>query len=190
MPRQTGAGTRATLLGAAERVVVRDGVGRLTLDAVAREAGASKGGILYHFPTKDALVGAMVARLCDGFERDIERRLAETAGAETAGGWARAFVRATFEPSEPMPADAIGFGAALLAAAATDPALLDPLRERYAAWQARLEADGIDPALATVIRLAADGLVLAELFGLAPPAPALRARVLATLERLTAEGER
>ncbi|MCL4694718.1 MAG: TetR/AcrR family transcriptional regulator, partial [Candidatus Hydrogenedentes bacterium] len=47
------------LLDSAEAVVVEGGPSRLTLDAVAEKAGVSKGGLLYHFPTKDALVEAM-----------------------------------------------------------------------------------------------------------------------------------
>ncbi|HZB75928.1 MAG TPA: TetR family transcriptional regulator, partial [Solirubrobacteraceae bacterium] len=40
---------REALLDAAIRVIRRDGAQKLTLDAVAAEAGVSKGGILYHF---------------------------------------------------------------------------------------------------------------------------------------------
>src|SRR6058998_603358 len=50
------------LLDAAEAVVVRQGIANLTLDAVAAEAGLSKGGLLHHFPTKDKLVEGMVVR--------------------------------------------------------------------------------------------------------------------------------
>src|SRR5262245_2150654 len=53
---------RDRLLDAAEAVVVRQGIANLTLDAVAAEAGLSKGGLLHHFPTKDKLVEGMVVR--------------------------------------------------------------------------------------------------------------------------------
>jgi hypothetical protein len=43
-----GADTKRRIVDAAEEVVLRDGVARLTLDAAAAEAGLSKGGILYH----------------------------------------------------------------------------------------------------------------------------------------------
>lgn len=54
---------RGALLDAAERVVFRDGAGQLTMDAVAAEAGVSKGGVLYAFPSKDALIDAMFDRV-------------------------------------------------------------------------------------------------------------------------------
>jgi len=48
--------TRDVILDAAERVVSREGSGRLTIDAVVRESGFSKGGVLYNFPSKQALI--------------------------------------------------------------------------------------------------------------------------------------
>ena len=112
----------------------------------------------------------------DGFERDIGQRLeVEEAGA--AGSWARAYTGATFEPGETQETQSREL-VALLAAIATDPALLEPLRRRFEAWQARAEDDGLDLALATLLRLAANGLWFADLFGLAPPAGELRGRVL------------
>lgn len=170
---------------AAERLVAREGVSRLTLDAVAEEAGVSKGGLLYHFPSKGTLVSAMVLRWADGFERDIEERLEGDSGA---GSWVRAYAGATFEPGEAQPQQPREL-VALLAAVATDPALLEPLRERCERWQERVEADGLDPALATLLRLAADGLWFADLFGLAPPAGELRGRVLEEMNALARRRE-
>jgi AcrR family transcriptional regulator len=74
-------------------------------------------------------------------------------------------------------------GAALIAAAAR-PDLVGPLRMAFDRWQARVEDDGIDPVRATVVRLAADGLWLSELFGLAAPSASLRAAVDLELVRM------
>ena len=60
-----------------------------------------------------------------------------------------------------------------------------PLQEAADRWQARLVGDGLDPALATAIRLACDGLWLCDLFGLASPHGALRAQVGSVFEQLT-----
>ncbi len=177
--------TRDKLLDVAEAIVPREGVVKLTLDAVAREAGLSKGGVLYHFGTKDALVSALVTRLYESFERDIAREV--DVSPDAPGRWTRAYVAATVAPDSLQAERTREVGAGLLAAIASDPDLLEPLRARYNAWQERLEHDGIDPALATLARLAVDGLWLAELFGLAPPAPALQEKVLAALYGLTEE---
>jgi tetracycline repressor-like protein len=76
-------------------------------------------------------------------------------------------------------------GAGLLAAVAEDPALLDPLRRGFEDGQRWAERDGIDPSVGTLVRLAADGLFFAEVFGFAPPEGRLRERVLEALLSLT-----
>jgi hypothetical protein len=71
----------------------------------------------------------------------------------------------------------------LLAALIADPGTLTAVRERYAAWQDRVVTEGGDPVEATIARLAADGLWLADLLGLAPPRGELRERVVMRLTR-------
>ena len=97
-PRARGGGdTKARILDAAEEVVLRDGVARLTLDAAAAEAGLSKGGVLYHFPTRDSLVAGMVAKIIEEFDHDIECRLEAD---RRPGCFTRAYIGATMEPSD------------------------------------------------------------------------------------------
>ncbi|MBN9058064.1 MAG: TetR/AcrR family transcriptional regulator, partial [Rhizobiales bacterium] len=62
---------REGLLDAADRVIARGGVTSLTVDAVAHEAGVSKGGVLYSFGTKDALIEAMLDRAGKSYDRLI-----------------------------------------------------------------------------------------------------------------------
>ena len=182
-PRDSGA-TKRRILDAAEQIVLRDGVGHLTLEAAATEAGLSKGGVLYHYPSRDALIAAMVTRIIQEFEDDIAAYLPEPGSSEAdlPGAFTRAYVRATLAPAAPGQER---LGAALLAAAAAEPELLVPLQEAAEGWQERLVDDGIDPALATVIRLACDGLWLCDLFGLASPQGSLRAEVGSAFEQMT-----
>jgi AcrR family transcriptional regulator len=144
--------TKGRIIAAAEEVVLRDGVARLTLEAAAAEAGLSKGGVLYHFPTRDALVAGMVGKIIDEFDRDIE---ADHPG-RGPGRFTRAYIRATMAPAIPAPDRQDRLGAALIAAAAAEPTLLAPLQRAADRWQARLVDDGLDP-VATVLRLACDG---------------------------------
>ena len=159
--------TRSRLLAAAAAVIHRDGAQALTLDAVAAEAGVSKGGLLYHFRSKRELLDGLVERWLDDFQHDID-----AAGPEFPKGWVKACDGARAEE------------AGLLAALVADPAVLAAVRERYAAWQDRIVTEGGEPVDATVARLAADGLWLADLFGMAPPQGELRERVLARLLEL------
>jgi AcrR family transcriptional regulator len=160
--------TRARLLDAAAAVIRRDGAQALTLDAVAAQAGVSKGGLLYHFTSKRALLDALVARWLDEFADDIEA---------APGGFVAGYVQA----SDGAKAEESG----LLAALVADPDVLAAVRERYATWQDRVATESGDPVEATVARLAADGLWLADLLGIAPPAGKLREQVLARLLELS-----
>ncbi|MTI45615.1 TetR family transcriptional regulator [Roseibium hamelinense] len=64
--------TKADILDSALDIVREAGALSLTIDAVAERSGFSKGGVLYNFPTKDALIAAMVQRLADRFAEEIE----------------------------------------------------------------------------------------------------------------------
>ncbi len=137
----------------------------MTLEAVAREAGVSKGGLLYHFPSKEALISGMIGRLIEGFRDELGREFAKEK-ASASGRWLRAYVRVSFAEDRWY----LEVSGGLLAAVAEDPGLLDPLRRAFEDGQRWAVRDGIDPAVATLIRLAADGLFFAEVLGFAPPA--------------------
>jgi AcrR family transcriptional regulator len=188
MKRQkTTSSTIDLILTAAERVVLRDGVTRLTLEAVAREARLSKGGVLYHFATKEALIQAMLARLIQYYEQEIAQQQQHDT---EPGRWTRAYVRTKIAPLSSYPGEADfpkskAVSAGLIVAAATNPKLLEPLRERFRAWQQAIEGDGIGATQATIIRLAVDGLWLADLLGIWSPSGPLRQQVLDELIQLS-----
>jgi len=171
--------TRIRILLAAAQVVQREGVARLTIDAVAQEATLSKGGVLYHFASKDALITGMLDHVLDQFTADMMRIAA--ADPEPYGRMTRAYLRATDYPN---PEDTT-LTTGLLAALVNNPAQIHEKQALFAEWQAMLAQDGLSPALATAIRLAADGLWLADLFGLAPPQGELRSQVLHLLLAMT-----
>jgi AcrR family transcriptional regulator len=158
--------TKDRLLDAAGAVVMRDGAQALTLDAVAEEAEVSKGGLLYHFKSKRDLVEGLIERWMAEFQREIDSS-------------DPAFVRGYIKASAPE-----GNELGMLAALIGDPSLLLSVRKQYGIWQDRVERESGDPVDATVARLAADGLWLAELLGMGPPTGELRERVLQRLLEL------
>ena len=48
--------TRENIFNAANNIIRENGLEGFTLDAVAKKANVSKGGLLYHFPSKNALI--------------------------------------------------------------------------------------------------------------------------------------
>jgi len=172
--------TKLKLLKAAAQVVQDKGVSQLTLDAVAEKAQVSKGGLLYHYPSKSALLTAMVAHLIESFEQAIARQVSHR---ESKTAWLEAYVSMSFDPDHSQLLESAG----ILAAVASDPSLLEPLREQYKVWQAAAEASGLDPNLATIVRLAADGLWFTELFNVSPLTDEQRSQVLKALLNLIRE---
>ena len=164
--------TKKKLLEAATQVVKEQGVSCLTLDAVAKQAQVSKGGLLYHYPNKTALLAAMVTHLNDSFERAIEEQL-----ADGMSNWLAAYVAMSFDPRQSQAAESAG----MLAAVANDMSLLEPLVQRCKILQQQLEANNPDPDLATIVRLAADGLWFTELFGISGLTAERRSQILAKL---------
>lgn len=71
MPRPPLA--RERVLDAFQSILIADGERAATLEAVAREAGVSKGGLLYHFASKDDLTTGLVARLSALTDDDLHR---------------------------------------------------------------------------------------------------------------------
>lgn len=143
---EAGLQTREKLLYAAMEHIRKVGMSAFTLDGVAKEAGVSKGGLLHHFPSKDALINGLILRLFSDFEARVtayyEREIA------APGRWLRAYVRASFE-EQPLLLE-------LLFMFSLNDALMTLIRDDFARWNERLLNDGVPPARATIIRQAAD----------------------------------
>lgn len=142
---------RDLLLDAAEQLLAEHGTTALTLAAVAARAGVSKGGLLYHFGTKEALVKALVERLVQEFDAAVSERADGTPGSYT-----RAYVDATFDIVGDRDPHRARRRWAVVAAAATASELAEPLREATRRWHRH--DDGVDTVTARVVRLAVDGL--------------------------------
>ena len=144
---------RERLLDSAEAVLAEHGSQGLTLAAVAAHARVSKGGLLYHFANKDALITALVERLVASFDE-----LVESFRLERPGWYTRAYVEATFAVLSAEDADVARHRWAAVCAAATDPLLREPFARAQRRWLNEGLAEEPDPDLSQVARLAADGL--------------------------------
>ena len=159
-------GARERILNAAEARLLAGGPTSLVLDAVAADAGVSKGGLLYHFGSKEVLVAGLCERMLERFDADLEAL--STSDESREGAWTRAYLASTVT-EDGKPADnSARLMAGILATLGSDSAHLETVRARFARWHARLEADGIDETTATLVGLAADGLWLSALLGLPP----------------------
>lgn len=62
MERSDAARNRAAVLEAADRLILRDGLAALTMDAVAQEAGVGKGTVFRRFSSRQGLMRALLDR--------------------------------------------------------------------------------------------------------------------------------
>lgn len=173
--------TRENILQATARIVHRQGLGALTLAAAAAEAGVSKGGLLYHFATKEALLQGMHEYVLAQYIGKLSARAA--ADLQPSGRWSRAYLAETMQQLD----EAYELNAAFLVAAVAKPQLFTAIKDDFLKVQHQLEQDGLPPVVANVIKLAVDGLYYNELFGLQTMDAEQREAVTAYLQQLTKE---
>jgi AcrR family transcriptional regulator len=164
--------TRTRLLDAARQILVEQGSGQLTLDAVAELAGVSKGGLLYHFPSKAALVEGLAGRLREFTDANLDR------AAESG------VVRTFLETSLPRSAEAEHYWAvfsALRSGIEVSDETRHLVQQVFTVWGEALREAVDDPVLADIIRLVGDGLYLGAVLGLEPLDPAAVERVFQRL---------
>jgi AcrR family transcriptional regulator len=164
--------TRDKICEAAIRTAARDGLLAMTLDNVAKEAGVSKGGVMYHFPSKDDLVKGILEYFGTQLEQMVLQRIAEDPNPRFR--WARSMLTCLFpEPDQAAPGEASmspetidRFMLAAVAAAVTSPGLIEPLRQVGLRLCQRLMSDPDDGLEQLLIWLAMDGLFLWQFVGL------------------------
>jgi AcrR family transcriptional regulator len=176
---------RDHLLDAAEAVVERQGIANLTLEAVAAEAGMSKGGLLHHFPAKDRLVEAMVRRAADSWRRCYTEGFERT--PEGPGRMSRALINHCLSDAKGWTKELQRSSSACFAALAQNPSLIAPMREVYTELQRRVANDGLPPGVGEAVAAAIDGLWLYWVLGLVNVNQPLVGRVRRALEELVAQ---
>ena len=163
------------ILDAAETVVSEAGAAHLTLDAVAAKAGVSKGGLLYHFPTKEALIQAMLDRIVGGHEAFWKKK--ETELRNERASQIKSYILSTLS-RDPK----VGHrGVALLAGFAHNPKLLEPIRRYHRKVLAEVVSSNLGFERAAVVTLAANGLRLMEILSISPFDARQRKRVMEEL---------
>lgn len=157
---------RTRILEACSRVILREGILALTLDAVAKEAKLSKGGLLYHFASKEQLVRGLIEHFIARFERRmVELREVDP---EPRGSWTRAYIQACHEklddPDQDLaPAELRQVFMSLLATLVLTPELISVVKNVNARWEAEIANDGLEPAEQMLALAASEGLLFWEM---------------------------
>jgi len=147
MPRPPLA--RERVLDAFEDILVRDGERAATLDATAKAAGVSKGGLLYHFGSKDELAEGLIERLNRLVDEDV------TAMASAEEGPVSFFIRTSVMENDPLDRAIIAVSRLSQGGYAAAPAALQTMRTL---WADTLRPHVRDEASLDLVMLVSDGL--------------------------------
>jgi AcrR family transcriptional regulator len=153
--------SRESILQAAEAIVARRGPAHLTLETAANEAKVSKGGLFYHFRSKEALLEAMIRRSMRLLESE-HAKVAESLTAERNGKM-KANIIGTLRHLEGQRSVLT----AVVAAIANDPKLVEPMRESFQKeFQNLCKELSLKMEDVAILFLASQGLLLMELLNL------------------------
>jgi len=153
---------RENLLDAVEAIVGEQGVNALTLESVAARVGITKGGLIYHFKTKEALLQALIERMVT----QIEVRYRD--GAEKNGQTFEALLIAMIDDVFDMSREEKALMSNLLAAVSSYPSQLGPVQKFYDRVTVDLTRSPENAGLALMVSCALDGLLFLELLNLKP----------------------
>jgi AcrR family transcriptional regulator len=164
---------REKVLDAFEAILIEEGERAATMDASARAAGVSKGGLLYHFASKEALEAGIIDRLRALVDDDVA---AMTASPEGAVAY---FLRSSVMQNDPI--DRAILATARLAQGGSA-AASDALRDVREKWAAAIRPHAKDEPSLDLVMLVSDGLYFNNaLDGGAIPGPVPRGTAMDAL---------
>ncbi|ENE2728413.1 TPA: TetR/AcrR family transcriptional regulator [Stenotrophomonas maltophilia] len=176
---------RDRILDAAVNVINRDGVRAVTFESVAAEANLTRGGLLYHFPSREALLRGIDEHLVQAWETSMEKLLGKRADEATALERYQTFVRVS--------AQSATRAELMFMLESADPEAGErpwgPAVRRWA--PSAPEAGNVDPTTLDnfVARLAADGLWIYEAMYEGQLDEGVRARVAERIAGLLAKSD-
>lgn len=170
---------RAALIDAAAQLIAENGMARLTVDAVAKAAGVTKGGLFHHFSTKNELIQGVLNAMIAFAGEQLDAAMAED--PEPHGRFTRAYLNGVFKDKR---LNGKTSSRTLCMAMLADP----DLQYSWSSWVAQQiarHAETDDNPRCALVRLAADGAWLNSLMqpGIPPPLPVEVHRTLIELTK-------
>lgn len=134
-----GDATMRGILDAAKGILIEEGASKFTIGHIAKQAGVTKGTLLYHFHDKDQLLAYLMDEYVDHLEEKLEEGIATARASarygentdETVAGFLEWYRRFRKED-----ASYTAFGTTILAMSAAN----DAIRRRAEAWYESLFA--------------------------------------------------
>lgn len=181
-----GRATRLKIIEAARRILIEQGTDKLSIDRVLDEAKVSKGSFIHHYPSRSALIEALVdsyAQHLDEVQRELEQRARETTDVPSRllrayGDWYREFSEGRIDRG-------ISPFAALAVASPENRQLMTPVRCWYREYFNRVKREPCGPTTSLIVTLAYDALFFHHLLGTDVLTAQEKRHVVEGLERLS-----
>ena len=185
MAKRAYPSARAKILEAAEAVIRRDGIKRLSVDTVVAEAGISKGGFFYHFKTKDELLAALLQSVTE--EMTVEVTALVEADPEPRGRILRSIIRAAFDfDADPARRDRfVTLTLAVLTVSIESPTLLAEVRRGNDEQLTASASDGLSPTHALLLNATVESFWIGQSLGSTTVPEPLRRQLRDLLVALT-----
>ena len=153
---------RRSLLDQAARITLEQGLSKVTFQSVADAVGVTKGGVMHHFSTKNALVLEVFHDAMAKFESEVSHAMAKD--PVSYGSFTRAYIDATISLGEKGQAE-FDNQATLYVLMLGD----RELRELWAKWaneQLQKHEATDNTETLCMVRLVADGIWLSDFSGI------------------------
>lgn len=181
-----GRATRNRIIEAARRILIEQGTDKLSIDRVLEEAKVSKGSFIHHYPSRSALIEALVdsyAQHLDEVQRELEQKARLSSKVPSRllrayGDWYREFSEGRIDRG-------ISPFAALAVASPENRQLMTPVRCWYREYFNRVKREPCGPTTALIVTLAYDALFFHHLLGTDVLTSSEKRRIVEGLERLS-----
>jgi len=153
--------TRKKAIEAALVVLTKDGVGSLTFDALSKESGISRGGLMHQFRNKDGVISALLAHQRETFDQIAAEHLKGSGAKKKEKHLSALLAIHKASASQPM-----SVARAVLVALVENPQLVEELQATHQVNMQAVKEEASDADLSTLRYYAASGLAVNILLGL------------------------
>jgi len=167
------------LLDVAAKLCAEVGISNPTLEAISQRAGVSKGGLLHHFPTKQALIVALIDKLLDDLSASVESYIAKD--PDPAGRFTRAYLLTCLENQKSPDGELWNTLGLMLA---TEP----EMRARWLRWlseQIMRHGKSEETIECLIVRMAAEGVWFSAAVGIRSVQRKQQKEFVAVLDKMT-----
>lgn len=149
---------RKVTMAAIETVILRDGVGGLSIDAVAREAGISKSSVVYDFRNKSGLLAAFTRKRMGAYREQLQAKREMADGPDQ---FLHALIGAT---RKGLSAEETSAAMMITAATHTSEECHAVMRAEMQHFLQQSQSDAADPRIARLAFMALHGMKSLEFF--------------------------